>query len=504
MLEIKNISVRLSKNDRIIIDGLNFTLHSGDKAVIIGEEGNGKSTLLKLIYDEELALSYCQFAGEVVKKGRLAYLPQSFPGDCLDISVADYFAKTELHLHIQMLSRLGLTLDFLSSLQKIRTLSGGEKIKIQLAKILISQPDIILLDEPTNDIDLETLDWLESFINLCNQPILYVSHDETLIENTANMIIHIEQLSRKTKCKVTVTKSGYAEYVKARNLAFGKQMQIAKKQRSDHKAQMERWQQVYNRVDHEQRTISRQDPAGGKLLKKKMKSVKSTGKRLENQAEDFLDIPETETAILIKFPPEIVVPNGKQVLSLSLPGLFVGEKRLSKSIELDVNGPQHIGLIGKNGVGKSTLLKEIWLALKIRKDIRAAYMPQDYADVLDFGISAVDFLAADSHKNTLTKVQTYLGSMKFTRDEMLGKIACLSGGQKAKVLFLDMLLKGANVLVLDEPTRNFSPLSSPEIRRTLNDFGGTIISISHDRKYLSEVCNKVYELTGEGLSAWNK
>jgi ATPase subunit of ABC transporter with duplicated ATPase domains len=146
------------------------------------------------------------------------------------------------------------------------------------------------------------------------------------------------------------------------------------------------------------------------------------------------------------------------------------------------------------------MLRQLWETLKDRQDIIAAYMPQDYAEVLDYEGSVIDFLASDSHRDTLTKVRTFLGSMKFTQDEMLGQIGTLSGGQKAKILFLDMVLRRANVLLLDEPTRNFSPLSAPEIRNTLSLFNGAVISISHDRKYLADVCDEVYELTCDGLA----
>jgi len=501
MLELKNVQINLSLNDRNLVDNFTFTLNPGDKAVIIGEEGNGKSTLLKLIYDESYVEGYCQHSGQIIKKGTLAYLPQAFPEEHLDKTLEEYFARTLLTQNPHILSRLGLTLAFASSNQRIRTLSGGEKIKIQLAKILSQQPDILLLDEPTNDIDLSTLQWLENFIASCREPVLFISHDETLIENTANVIIHMEQLMRKTKSKTTVARSTYKDYVKARNLAFDKQTQIAKKQRCNHKAQMERWQQIYNRVDHEGRNIAKSDRdfIGG-ALKKKMKTVKSTGKRLEKQSEDFLEIPEMETAILTQFDQSIAIPQGKMVLAMELPELRVGGRLLSGPISLKINGPQPIGIVGRNGTGKSTLLKKIWDVLQERKDITTAYMPQDYTEVLDYNQPVIDFLAADARKDTITKVRTYLGSMKFTPEEMLGKIGRLSGGQRAKVLFLDMVLKKANVLVLDEPTRNFSPLSAPEIRATLKQFGGAIISVSHDRKYLSEVCETVYELTPDGLS----
>ena len=506
MLEIKNISVKLLANDRSLAENFSFTLSPGDKAVIIGEEGNGKSTLLKLIYDASLISGYCQYTGQIIKKGTLAYLPQLFPENGLGFTLEEYFAEEmsggQTAEITKTLMRLGLSLDFATSPQPIRTLSGGEKIKIQLAKILLShhgRPDILLLDEPTNDIDLDTLEWLENFIANSPQPIIFISHDETLIEKTANVIIHMEQLIRKTKSKITVSHSGYTDYVKARNLAFAKQTQVANKQRAEHKTQMEKWQQIYNRVDHEQRVISRSNPGGAAALKKKMKSVKSTGRRLEKQAEDFLEIPSMEEAILTQFDPQITIPQGKIVLSMELPELRIEERQLCGPITLNINGPQSIGIIGQNGAGKSTLLKKIWEALQGRKDITAAYMPQDYTDVLDYDQPLIDFLASDGRKDTITKVRTYLGSMKFTPDEMLGKTGRLSGGQKAKVLFLDMVLRNANVLVLDEPTRNFSPLSAPEIRRTLKQFGGAIISVSHDRKYLEDVCDRVYKMTRAGL-----
>jgi len=499
MLELKNLSITLSQNARPLAQNLSFTLNQGDKAVIIGEEGNGKSSLLKLIYAPQMIEGYCRHTGEIIKKGTVAYLPQSFPEEHLGHTIAEYFADINIPAHARSLARIGISPDFVNSSQIIKTLSGGEKIKIQLAKILIAEPDILLLDEPTNDLDIETLQWLEGFINASRRPVLFISHDEMLIERTANVIIHMEQLVRKTTAKTTVARSNYTDYIKSRGLAFDRQMQVAKKQRADHKAQMDKWQQIYSRVDSDQSSISRQDPAGGRLLKKKMKSVLSTGRRLARESEDFLDIPQQEESIITKFGSKITLPHGKTVLALDLPALHIGSRQLCGQITLDITGPAHIGIIGRNGTGKSTLLKEIWASLRERSDITAAYMPQNYDEVLNFSQSAIDFLSSDARKDTITQVRTYLGSMKFTHDEMLGEISKLSGGQKAKILFLDMVLRNANVLILDEPTRNFSPLSAPEIRATLRAFGGAIISISHDRKYLAQVCDVIYELAPQGL-----
>ena len=135
-----------------------------------------------------------------------------------------------------------------------------------------------------------------------------------------------------------------------------------------------------------------------------------------------------------------------------------------------------------------------------RTDIHAAYMPQNYEDLLNLETNPVDYLARTGDKEELTQIRTFLGSLKYTADEMDHSIAELSGGQKAKVLLLKMSLSGANVLILDEPTRNFSALSAPVIRRMLAEFPGAILSISHDRKYLGEVCGRIYRFTKDGLS----
>ncbi|MFR1479739.1 MAG: ATP-binding cassette domain-containing protein [Hydrogeniiclostridium mannosilyticum] len=204
----------------------------------------------------------------------------------------------------------------------------------------------------------------------------FVLHDETLIENTANVIIHMEQLVRKTRCRISVTHAGYREYLAARRQSFDKQEQVARKQRADYGRQMERWRQVYDRVDHEQRVISRQDPGGGRLLKKKMKAVLSQEKRFERQAESFLDFPEEEAAILTRFSEDIRLPKGKTVLDFSLPELRIGERVLARNLRLFVSGGEQVGLVGRNGAGKSTLLAALWEELRNRRDITACYMPQ--------------------------------------------------------------------------------------------------------------------------------
>lgn len=212
------------------------------------------------------------------------------------------------------------------------------------------------------------------------------------------------------------------------------------------------------------------------------------------------EIPEKESAITIRFENQKSMPAGKTVLDLSLPYLqSPNGSILAKNINLQIKGPERICIIGPNGVGKTTLIRKIAEELCSRTDLSACYMPQNYEEELPFDLTPVEYLASSGAKDEITMVRTFLGSMKYTSDEMFHPVRELSGGQKAKLFLLKMSLTEANVLILDEPTRNFSPLSGPEVRGILRQFPGTIISVSHDRKYISEVCNKIYEMTAEGL-----
>ena len=509
MLQIKNLRITHKKDLRVLLQDFSCVLNAGDKAVVIGEEGDGKSTLLKWIYDPGLVEAYAEAAGERIVNGeRLAYLPQELPKEYAEEPVYEFFAE-EPSFYEKTPKELGrlardfnVPQEFFYEEQPMGTLSGGEKVKAQLMRLLMSEPTVLLLDEPSNDIDVETLRWMENMIRDWEQIVLFISHDETLIENTANMVIHIEQIQRKMKSRYTIARMPYQKYLEERRNQFAKQEQIALDERREKKIRDEKFRRIYQSVDYAQASISRQNPGKGRLLKKKMHVVKSLERRFEREDQNMTEMPEEESAVYFKLGDKsAAIPAGKGVIDFSLESLRVpGEGRiLAGNIRLLIRGSEKICIVGKNGAGKTTLLKRMAEELLERPDIHAEYMPQNYEEMLDLEMTPVDFLDTSGAKEERTRIRTYLGSLKYTADEMEHSIAALSGGQKAKVLLLKMSLSGANVLLLDEPTRNFSPLSGPVIRRMLAEFPGAVISISHDRKYIDEVCDKVYRLAESGL-----
>jgi len=514
MLQIQNLTLIHQKDLRTIVQDFSFSLLPGDRAVIIGEEGNGKSTLLKWIYDPAMVEDYvsgeggcaAERAGRRILDGLLlGYLPQELTDGEKKLTVYEFYCRSIAFFDqtprelASIAAQLGLPADFFYYDQPVLLLSGGEKVKMQMARILMEKPDVLLLDEPSNDIDIETLEWLERFISQATQPVLFVSHDELLIERTANVVIHLEKLERGRSVRHTIVRQPYRDYVQQRQDNIDRKTALAANEEREYRKQMERFYHIQQQVEHRQATVSRQSPSEGRLLKKKMKAVKSQERRFEREQENRTEVPHTELAIMVSFDESISLPPGKRVLDYQLDHLTVEDRTLANDLSLRIMGGEKVCIVGRNGCGKSTLMKLLAAALLPRTDLKVCYMPQNYEDQLNLSQSPLEWLSITGDKEETTQIRTYLGSMRYTPDEMFHPMSELSDGQKAKILFLKMILSGANVLLLDEPTRNFSPLSNPVIRQVLKDFGGSIISISHDRKYIKEVVDTVYELTPNGL-----
>lgn len=509
MLQARNINITMHASGRTMIEDLSFTLQKGEHAALIGEEGNGKSTLLKWLYDPKSVEEYAVVQGERRIDGVMGYLPQELPKTDVDKTVAEYLEGTcELFClspkEVASAARkLHVAPGLFYSDQTMGTLSGGERVKIQIAALLFRQCDLLLLDEPTNDLDLETVEWLESFLQAATQTVLFISHDELLLRRVATMVLHLEQVRRKTIPRATVSRRTYDDYLEEREAKFAHQAQIAQFEHDAFRKKKERYLSIYQSVEHAQNSVSRGDPHSGRLLKKKMHCVTSIGRRLEKEEANLTEAPEAEWAILPKWKNDTVLPQGRTVLDFHLPRLTIGERTLAENIHLYASGGERICILGPNGCGKTTLLHLLYEDLITKPNLRVGFMPQRYDRMLDLQKTPVAFLAPNGDKASVTEARIYLGSMKYTTEEMEHPIAALSGGQQAKLLLLSLILSDADVLVLDEPTRNFSPLSAPAVRQLLSSYRGTIVSVTHDRKYLEEVATSVYRLEPSGLKKLN-
>ena len=502
MLQIKNLSFYHNKDLTPLMENLSFSLRDDERAALIGEEGNGKSTLLRLLAGEETP--YISVSGEIIVTGARGYLPQELPAPDRGKSAYEFFAESPVFFDqtprelADLARRFALDSELFYSEQRMETFSGGERVKLQLCRILMGKPSLLLLDEPSNDLDMQTVRWLEDFLAGCEIPTVFVSHDEALLARAANVIVHMERLRRRQVPRAVVYRMDYETFVSTRASSMAHQEQVARKEREEYDKKIRRYEQIRQKVEHQQNAISRQDPAGGRLLKKKMHAVMSMGRRFEREAEDMTDMPEAEEAIFAKLTcrPQ---PAGKVVLDAALPELTAGGRVLARDVRLCVRAGEKLLITGRNGAGKSTLLRVLHERLKARGDLNVFYMPQDPCDMLDMDSTPVEMLAVSWDKEETTRSRIALGSMKFTPEEMDHPCRALSGGQKAKLMFLMMADRQPDVLLLDEPTRNLSPLSGPVVRELFAAYPGCIVAVSHDRRFAEAVFTRQVELREDGL-----
>lgn len=359
---------------------------------------------------------------------------------------------------------------------------------------------MLLLDEPTNDLDLSTLAFLEQFIQDCKLPVIYISHDEALLSQTATRILHLELAHHKKEPRWTLANLSYDAYMTQRAQQVLSQEHQSQMEKREERSRQQKFERILNAVDHAQASISRADPHGGRLLKKKMKAVKALEHRYERERMEQTQRPNVEYAIDASFSLIHPLPAGKIVLDMQIGCLQAGDKTLAEQLSLRMLGQDKILLIGDNGCGKTTLMRMIAQSLESRSDLRVSYMPQRYEETLDESQSAIAFLHTRGDKEQLTRLRTYLGAFKFSPEEMMHLVRELSGGQKAKLFFLQMILQNANVLLLDEPTRNLSPLSAPVIRSLLLDYSGAILAVTHDRLLMRMWPGQILKMSATGLS----
>ena len=504
MIKINHLTITQNKDLRDLISDLSMTIQDGEKVAIIGEEGNGKSTLLKILMGE--SLSDFTIRGNIQSDYQsLAYIPQKLSEKLTKKTLHDYFFLDPADLDYSILYRLAEELHFdsdrFASGQEIGSLSGGESLKIQLIHELAKPFEILFLDEPSNDLDLETVDWLKGQIRKIRQTAIFISHDEDFLSQTADTIVHLRLVKHRKEAETLVEHLDYDRYSEQKKANFIKQSQQAANDQRAYDKTMEKHRRVKQNV--ETALLSTKDSAAGRLLAKKMKTVLSQEKRYEKAAQSMTQKPLEEEQIQLFFSDIQPLSSSKVLIQLEKENLSIGERVLVQELQLTVRGQEKIGIIGPNGMGKSTLLAKLQQLLSQKIEISLGYMPQDYHKKLQLDLSPIAYLSKTGEKEELQKIQSHLASLNFSYPEMHHRIHSLSGGQQGKLLLLNLVLRKPNFLLLDEPTRNFSPTSQPEIRKLFANYPGGLVTVSHDRRFLNEVCTSIYRLTEHGLEVVN-
>ncbi|MGT2715391.1 ATP-binding cassette domain-containing protein [Streptococcus respiraculi] len=508
MLQITHLTMTHEKDLTALVSDLSLVVNKGDKVALIGEEGNGKSSLLKWMMNPASVSSYIQFSGQSQRDfGPYSYIPQQLPQELERLSLNDYFlGPSDIELDYAALYRNAKELQFdsdrFADTQLLSDLSGGEKLKIQFIKELAKETDMLFLDEPSNDLDLSTLKWLEHFICHTPKTVVFVSHDEAFLSQTATKIVHLERIKKRQVARTSVQTLNYASYAQEREDQFQRQLKQARNERLEHQKKLERHHRIHQSVEHTVRNTH--DATAGRLAAKKMKAVLAQEKRYEKEAATMAEIPTQEDHIHLYFSEIETLPAHKPIIELVDYSLQVGQTILIPSVDFRFYAQEKIGIIGNNGAGKSSLLKQIYRMLKKQASYSIGYMPQNYPDLLDMSLSPLQFLTSSPDKKEEERFLSHLASLQFTREEARHPISSLSGGQQAKLLLLKMVLEASPVLLLDEPTRNFSPASQPQVRQLFAEFPGAILTISHNRTFLKEVCDKIYQLDKNGLTEIRK
>ena len=509
----------------VIIDKASFHVNAGDKVGIVGRNGAGKTTLLNMLTGE-LGIDEGEFF--VSQNTRIGYLKQRdnflkehTVREAMD-HIFDHLHRLEEEIHraadavaanpddVKLQEKLdslqreydlkgGYTYKseitgILSSMafgpefydKTISSLSGGERTRLALAALLLEKPDLLLLDEPTNHLDIGTLKWLEQYLSSYKGTIMIVSHDRYFLDRTVNRIFEVENH------KVYCYEGNYTAFA-------------AKKSQ-----QRETELRAYN---NQQREIARQEEMIRRMkqhnTEKLVKRAQSREKRLEHV--ERLTRPEGEMGRMkIHFKQNFQSGNDV-IMAEGLAKEFgrgADRKRLFENAALDIKRGERICIVGPNGVGKTTLLRMILgeLAptegrLKVGHNVAFGYYDQGQL-LLNENNTVLEELKESYRLYTDTEMRSILGRFLFRGDDVFLTVGSLSGGEKARLSLLKMMLSGANTLILDEPTNHLDIDSKEVFEEALLEFPGTAIVVSHDRYFLQRIPTRILELTREGINEY--
>ena len=493
IIEITNLSK--SFNDNLVLDNISLSINSSDKIGIIGKNGCGKSTLIKIICGD-----IDDYEGSViVSDDRIGYLKQ-----ITEYTNEDFLnmctSKEGLSKFLKLNSEFGITKDIDYSAERLKNLSGGEKTKIALSYILSKDPSILIMDEPTNHVDIKSIDYLINIIKNYSGTLIVVSHDRYFLNQTVNKIIEID------RGKINIYNGNYDYY------ALEKEKELAKM-----KSRYENEQKLDKKIKNEIRKLNEWSNKGereagrqgGMRSDSKIKGVKTNAqrkaaklsssaenkkKRLEKLREDFIDKPYESKDIKYFFNGEDLRVNA--LVKLTDVSKEYDGKLIFENVNFEIKSNDKIGLIGPNGCGKSTLIKiingeiesstgSIWKT----PSLKMAYMSQDVFDI-DDSLTINEFASRfDANKKQF--FFSNLVNMGVDRSIFKNKISSLSLGQRMKIKLVQIILEEYNLLVLDEPTNHLDLENKIELENALITFPGSILIATHDRYLLKNLTNSL-------------
>ena len=516
MISINSVSVEFGATP--LFDNISYIINKRDRIALVGRNGAGKSTMLKIIAGVQNPTG-----GNVsIPKGiTIGYLPQHMPVsdtqtliketemafaeifemqkhiEDLNTALAertDYESKEyhdiidELTIANEHMAIMG-AMNYQAELEKTliglgfsrddfnrptSEFSGGWRMRIELAKILLRRPDLLLLDEPTNHLDIESIQWLENFLATSGSTVMLVSHDRAFIDNVTNRTIEI------SLGKIYDYKVNYSKYVELRK---------------------ERLEQQMRAYENQQKQIQDTEEFIERFRYKATKSVQVQSRIKQLAKIERIEVDEVDTSRLnLKFPP--APRSGDFPLIVEEVGKYYGERHIFSNATFTLKRGDKIAFVGKNGEGKTTLVKCITGSvdytgnLKIGHNVKIGYYAQNQAQLLDGELTVFDTIDQVAVGDIRTKIRDILGAFMFGGEASDKKVKVLSGGERARLAMIKLLLEPVNMLILDEPTNHLDMSTKDVLKKAIEAFDGTVIIVSHDREFLDGLVSKVYEFGG--------
>ena len=514
MITVNDISVQFGGTT--LFSDVSFAINENDKIALMGKNGAGKSTLLKIIAGQSKPST-----GNISapKEAVIAYLPQhllttdgatvmeetskafgeifSMKAEIDEINEqltirTDYESDAYMKL-IERVSDLSEKfyaieeVNYEAEVEKILTglgferedftrqtseFSGGWRMRIELAKILLQKPDLILLDEPTNHMDIESIQWLEDFLINSAKAVVVISHDRAFVDNITNRTIEV------TMGRIYDYKAKYSHYLELR-----KDRRIHQQKAYDEQQRMIADNRTF--IDRFKGTFSKTD------------AVQSRVKMLEKLV--IVQVDEVDTSALkLKFPP--AARSGQYPVIVKDLSKSYGNHVVFKDANIVIERGQKVAFVGKNGEGKSTMIKAIMKeigidggSLEIGHNSQIGYFAQNQAALLDENATIFETIDDIAVGDVRTKIKDILGAFMFHGDDVTKKVKVLSGGEKTRLAMIKLLLEPVNLLILDEPSNHLDMKTKDIIKDALRDFDGTLILVSHDRDFLDGLATKVFE-----------